>query len=101
MKLRDVTRPAGTARLHVWPPQVVAVAAATLMRPGEGVLKSVRRIGDRLALTIEHEGREATSGVELDPDQQSLLDAVEKVLRANLGKPIKAISDLDVPETKK
>jgi len=54
------------------------------------------RIGNRLSLTIEHEGREATGGVELNPDQQPSLDAVEKVLRPNIGQPIKAISDLDV-----
>ena len=99
MKLRDVTRPAGTACLHVWPPQVLAQFAGPgtrLISPGEGVLKSVKRIGNRLSLTIEHEGREATSGIELDPDQQPSLDDVEKVLRANLGKPIKGIGDLDV-----
>ena len=96
MKLRDVTRAAGAAHLHVWPPQVLAGFGTTFMRPGEGVLRSVRRIGNRLSLTIEHEGREATGGVELNPDQQPSLDAVEKVLWANIGQPIKAISDLDV-----
>ena len=96
MKLRDVTRAAAAAHLHVWPPQVLAGFGTTFMRPGEGVLRSVRRIGNRLSLTIEHEGREATGGVELNPDQQPSLDAVEKVLRANIGQPIKAISDLDV-----
>ena len=60
MKLRDVTRAAGAAHLHVWPPQVLAGFGTTFMRPGEGVLRSVRRIGNRLSLTIEHEGREAT-----------------------------------------
>jgi len=96
MKLRDVTRTYGTAITHVWPPQVLAQSGTTFIRPGEGVLKSVRRIGDRLSLTIEHEGREAMGGVELNPDQQPSLDTVEKVLRANLGKPIKALGDLDV-----
>jgi hypothetical protein len=99
MKLRDVTKAAGTARLHVWPPQVLAQSAQsgiTLIRPGEGVLKSLRRIGNRLSLTIEHEGREATSGVELDLEQKPSLDTVEKVLRANLGKPLKVIGDIDV-----
>jgi len=99
MKLRDVTRPTGTARLHVWPPQVLAQfggPGTRLIFPGEGVLKSVKRIGNRLSLTIEHEGREATSGVELEPDQQPFLNDVEKVLRANLGKSIKGIGALDV-----
>lgn len=96
MKLRDVTRAAGTADLHIWPPQVLTGSGTTFMRPGEGVLKGVRRIGNRLSLTIEHEGREAIGGVELDPDQQPPLEAVEKLLRENLGKPIRAIGDLEV-----
>ena len=84
MKLHDVTRPAGTARLHVWPPQVLAQSVGPgtrLIYPGEGLLKSVRRIGNRLSLTIEHEGREAMSVVELEPDQGPSLAVVERVLR--------------------
>jgi hypothetical protein len=66
------------------------------MRPGEGVLQSVRRIGSWLSLSINHEGQEVMGGVELEPDQEPLLDAIEKVLKANVGMPIKDIGDLDV-----
>ncbi|MGH2361187.1 MAG: hypothetical protein ACRDGM_11695 [bacterium] len=96
MRLRDVTRTYGTAVMHVWPPQVLAQSGTTFIRPDEGVLKSVRRVGNRLSLTVEHDGREAIGGVELSPDERPSLETVEKLLRANLGKPVQAIGDLDV-----
>jgi hypothetical protein len=76
--------------------QVLAQPGTTFIRPGEGMLKSVRRIGERLSLIIEHEGREAFAGLELNQDQSPSLDAVEKVLRATLGKPIAILGALDV-----
>ena len=53
-------------------------------------------MGNWLSLSINHEGREVMGGVELEPDQQLLLDAIEKVLKASVGKTIKGIGDLDV-----
>jgi len=66
------------------------------LRPREGVLKSMRRIGDRLSLTIEHEGREAMSGIELETDQRPMLDAIEKLLKTCIGRSVREIGDLDV-----
>ena len=95
MKIRNLTRTVGSSKLHVWPPSIVAGAGTTLFRPGEGVLKSVRRIGDRLALTIEHEGRQGSTGIECD--SPPTLETIEKVLRAHIGESVVAIGELDIP----
>ncbi len=96
MKLRDVTRTYEGAVMHIWPPQVLVQIGSTIVRPGEGALKRVKRMGNRLSLTVEHEGQEAWGGVEVEQDQRPSLDAVERVLKASVGKSIKEIGDLDV-----
>jgi hypothetical protein len=96
MKLRDVTRRYGGTITHVWPPQLLVQIGPMIVEPGEGVLKSVKRFGNRLSLTVEQDGQEAWGGVEVEQDQQPSVDAVEKVLKASVGKPIKEIGDLDV-----
>jgi len=95
MKLRDVTRTNEGAVTHVWPPQLL-VQIGPMMEPGEGVLKSVKRFGNRLSLTVEHEGQKAWGGVEVEHDRRPSVDAVERVLKASLGKAIREIGDLDV-----
>ena len=67
-----------------------------VVQPGEGVLKSVKRFRNRLSLTVEHEGQEAWGGVEVEQDQRPSVDAVERVLKASVGKAIQEIGDLDV-----
>ena len=94
MKIHDLKRTSGKAVLSVWPPQVLADVGTTCVRPGDGVLKGVRRIAKRLSLVIEHGGREVVGRLECD--EPSTLDAVEKVLRAHIDEPIQAIGDLDV-----
>ena len=94
MKIHDLKRTSGKAGLSVWPPQVLADVGTTFVRPGDGVLKGVRRIAKRLSLVIEHRGREVVGRLECD--EPSTLDAVEKVLRAHIDEPIQAIGDLDV-----
>lgn len=96
MKIRNLTRKSGQAIISVWPP-----LWASSYGPGdkfaigdEGVLKSVKRRGNRLGLTMEYEGREHVGSLEWD--QPPTLEAIEKVLQAHLGEPIKAIGDLDV-----
>lgn len=96
MKIRNLKRKSGQAIISVWPP-----AWASSYGPGdkfavgdEGVLKSVKRLDDRLSLTMEYAGREHVGSLQWDAPPS--LDEVEKVLRAHLGLPIKAISDLDV-----
>lgn len=95
MKLRDVTRTSEGAVLHIWPPQLL-VQIGPMTEPGEGVLKRVKRFGNRLSLTVEYEGHAAWGGVEVPQDQRPSVDAVERVLKASVGKPIKEIGDLDV-----
>ena len=64
--------------------------------PGEGVLKRENRFGNRLSLTVEYEGKKAWGGVEMQQNQRPSVDAVERVLKASVGKPIKEIGELDV-----
>ena len=60
------------------------------------MLKSVKRFGNRLSLTVEHEGQEAWGGVEVEQDQRPSADTVERVLKASVGRAIEEIGDLDV-----
>jgi len=89
MKLRDVT--------DMWPPQLLVQIGPMIVQPGDGVLRRVRRFGNRLSLTVEHEGQKAWGGVEVEQDQRPSVDAVERVLKASVGKAISEIGDLDVP----
>ena len=66
MKIHDLKRTSGKAVLSVWPPQVLADVGTTFVRPGDGVLKGVRRIAKRLSLVIEHGGREVVGRLECD-----------------------------------
>jgi hypothetical protein len=70
MKLQDVTRTYGGAVAHVWPPQLLVQIGLMILQLGEGVLKSVKQFGNRLSLTVEHEGQEAWGGVEVQQDQR-------------------------------
>ena len=92
MKIRDLKRKHREAVVSGWPPQVLA-DVGTFVRPGEGVLKGVRRVAKRLSLVIEHKGQQVVGSVE---GESSTLDAVEKVLRAHIDEPIQTIGDLDV-----
>ena len=56
----------------------------------------MKRFGNRLSLTVEHEGQEAWAGVEVEQDQRPSMDVVERVLKASVGKAIEEIGDLDV-----
>jgi hypothetical protein len=49
-----------------------------------------------LSLTVEHEGQEAWGGIEVEQDQRPSVDAVERALKASVGKAITEIGDLDV-----
>jgi len=96
MKLRDVTRVDGGSVTHVWPPQLLVQIGPMIVQPGEGVLKSVKRFGNRLSLTVEHEGQEAWGGIEVEQDQRPSMNAVERALKASVGKAITEIGDLEV-----
>jgi len=95
MKIRYLRRKSGQTVVSVWPP-----LWASADKPGDtfaigevGVLVSVKRLDDRLSLTMKFEGGEHVGSLQWDAP--SSLDDVEKVLRAHLGHPIKAISELD------
>ncbi len=94
MQIRKLQRRSGEATVLVWPPRVLSGSGTTFVRTDEGVLKGVKRVGNSLSLTIECEGRQSVGRLEWD--QPPSLAAVEKMLRAHLGEPIKAIGYLDV-----
>ena len=96
MKIRDLNRRAASGPVSVWPP-----AWGSSLGPGDemagsydGVLESVERLENRLRLGINYDGREYAGSLEWDPPPT--LEAVENVLRANLGLAIRAIGDLDI-----
>jgi hypothetical protein len=60
----------------------------------EGVLVSVKRLEDHLALRMRYEGREHTG--RLQWDLPPMLTAVEEILQANLGKAIRDLGELGV-----
>ena len=62
---RAKERPDESPRSH---PQLLVQIGPLIVLPGEGVLKSVRRFGNRLSLAVEHEGQEAWSGGEVEQD---------------------------------
>ena len=64
MQIRKLQRRSGKATVSVWPPRVLSRSGTTFVRSGDGVLKRVTRVDNRLALTIECEGREAVSRLE-------------------------------------
>jgi len=96
MKIRNLKRKSGQAVVSVWPPQWAgSYGPGDKFAVGEvGVLTSVKRLPDRLSLTIKYEGREHSGSLQWDAPPS--LDDMEKVLKAHLGEPIKAIGDLDV-----
>ena len=94
MQIRKLQRRSSAAIVSVWPPRVLSDAGTTFVRSGDGVLKRVTRVDNRLLLTVECNGREVVGRLEWDPPPS--LTAVEKVLRAHLGEPITAIGYLDV-----
>jgi len=83
--------------MSVWPPQwASAYAPGDYFATGgeEGVLQSVRRIENRLSLTMWWSGREHFGVLEWTPPPT--LETVENLLTAHIGEPVQTIGDLDV-----
>ena len=83
--------------LSAWPPRWVATVKRedTGPLPGNGVLESIARIESRLLrLTMRFERRKYVGMLTWDPPP-SLAD-IELLLRANLGREIQMIGELDV-----
>jgi len=95
MKIRELKRTAGNSAFQVWPP-VWAWRYGADSRPtgDEGVLADVHRWDIGLWLAMICDGREHRGSLAWDPPP-ALAD-VEKVLKANLGREIKAIGELNV-----
>lgn len=96
MKIHQLRRKVGEATMSAWPPQWGgAVGRAGKFAGGEvGTLKAVKRADNRLELTIEYEGMQPNGPLQWDPPPK--LEDVEKVLRAQIDKPVKGIGNLDV-----
>lgn len=94
MQIRKLQRTSGRGPVSVWPPRVLSAAGTTFVRVDDGVLRDVKRTGNRLALTIDHKGKAVSADLEWDPPPS--VAAMEKVLRAHLGEPITAIGYLDI-----
>lgn len=99
MKIRELKRTAGETVLRAWPPATWTGS----YRPGDtlpvgevGILKSVKNRGDHLTLTIEYEAREASGALQWDAPPT--VAAVEKVLRAHVGKALTDISGVEIAE---
>jgi hypothetical protein len=108
VKIRDLTRQAGSDTISAWPPRWAgsfepADTWDTMPRPGEGVLESVMVLvllmlledaTTLLRLTMTFEAREYMGILRWDPPPA--LAAVESLLKANLGRKIQAIGELDI-----
>ena len=97
MKMRDLTRRAGARTVPAWPPRWSGPfrRGTALGVPGDGVLVSVTPANvTELRLTMEFDKNKYT-GI-LRWDRPPTLDAVENLLRGNLGRAIGEIGDLDV-----
>lgn len=96
MKLRDLRHGhEGFPRVHAWPPIWMPGGHVLEGEFGaEGVLVSVKRLEDHLALRMRYEGREHSGRLQCDPPP--VLTALEQILRANLGKAIQDLGELDV-----
>src|SRR5439155_16822822 len=93
MKIRELKDGYGGP---AWPPKWPSWPGAGRVAAREdGVLKDVRRNGNRLSLTMKDDaGLEHAAVLGWTPPPS--VDAVEKVLKDGRGQPIKAIGELDV-----
>jgi hypothetical protein len=102
MKIRDLTRQAGSAAVSAWPPRWGTPFREgdtwnSGPKPGEGVLESVmRHEGDEtlLRLTMRFDAREHTGILTWEGPPQAV--ALERLLRAKIGRGIREIGELDV-----
>ena len=96
MRIRELKRRSGEAVVSCWPPLWASSygRGSKLAIAEEGILRSVERIGNRLSLTMEYDGREHVGGLEWDAPPS--MDEVEKLLRAHVGEEIKALGELTV-----
>jgi hypothetical protein len=93
--MRDLTRRAGTRIIPAWPPRWTGSFHPGAALTGNTVLASVTPANNTdLRLTIMFDTIEY-AGI-LKWDRPPALDAVESLLKENIGREIGAIGDLDV-----
>lgn len=95
MKLRDLKRRSGKAT--VWAPQWVESSGPgdTSAVAEEGVLEGLERLGNRLLLRININGRRRTASLEWD--SPPAVGDVETVLLASIGAEIRDLGNLELP----
>jgi len=82
--------------VSAWPPPwASSYGAGSKFAVGEqGILRDVARRADHLMVTMEYDAREHVGALQWDAPPS--LEDVEKVLRANVGKEIKTVSEVEV-----
>ena len=93
MKLRDLKLRSGKAT--GWPPRWVESSGPSDTVAEEGVLEGVERLGNRLLLQININGRRRTASLEWDPPPA--VGEVEAVLLASIGAEVRTLADRESP----
>jgi hypothetical protein len=97
MRICELKRTVGKAEVRVWPPPwSSSYERGNTLAVGddEGVLRRVQRVGERLSLTMEYDGREHVGSLEWDAPP--VLADVEYALGALIGEEIRAIGEVEV-----
>jgi hypothetical protein len=98
MKIRDLTWRKGNRMVPAWPPRWVGSShsGGTSPMPDDGVLESFMYLENDtlLKLIMRFDAREHTGTLTWDAPPP--LDAIESLLKANLGREIRTIGDLDI-----
>jgi hypothetical protein len=89
LRLRDVK---GGLRRRIWPPSGLPPEARN-----QGTLVGVRRMGDRLGLTILYHERDYTGWLD-EWNPPPTIDQVEALLMSMLGKSIHALGEAWIDE---
>jgi hypothetical protein len=93
MSLSDLKLRSGKAM--GWPPRWVESSGPNDTVAEEGVLEGVERLGNRLLLRINVNGRQRTASLEWDPPPS--VGEVEAVLLASIGAEVRSLADREVP----
>lgn len=95
MKLRDLTLRGGEAA--AWPARWVESLGPSDAPavPEDGVLEGLTRLGARLLLLINVNGRRRTASLEWDPPPR--VGEVEIVLSSRIGAKIRDLQNLELP----
>jgi len=98
MKIKDLRRKIGDKQAAAWPPMIYTHTQVKWAGPDvlakEGILKGVRRVGDRLSLTVSHEGADYVTSLEVQPPPT--VNAIEATLKAHIGKKMSDVAEAEV-----